>query len=91
MKITKSVTIPNNMIISFLIDNKGKTLEFVDVDVKEQRATFRITEEVTESIFNIQNLHDIAEYNELTLEQQNAIDYGISAIKTLIDMGVIKE
>lgn len=90
MKITKSVTVPNNALISFLIDNKGKTLEFVDVDVKEQRATFRITEEVTEPIFNAQNLHDIAEENELTLEQQNAIDYGISAIKTLIDMGVLK-
>lgn len=90
MKITKSVTIPNNMIISFLIDNKGKTLEFVDVDLKEQRVTFRITEEVTEPIFNIQNLHDIAQYNELTLEQQNAIDYGISAIQTLKDMGVLK-
>lgn len=90
MKITKSVTIPKEMLITFLIDNKGKPLEFVDVEIKEQRVTFRITEEVTEPIFNIQNLHDIAEYNELTLEQQNAIDYGISAIKTLIDMGVLK-
>ncbi len=90
MKITKSVSVPNDKLISFLIDNKGKTLEFVDVDLKEQRATFKITENVTEPIFNIQNLHDIAEDNELTVEQQNAIDYGISAIKTLEDMGVLK-
>ena len=90
MRITKTVTIPNEKLINFLIDSKGKPLEFVDVDVKEQRVTFRITEEVTEPIFNMQNLHDIAEDNELTVEQQNAIDYGISAIKTLIDMGVLK-
>jgi hypothetical protein len=90
MKITKSVTIPHEKLINFLIDSKGKLLEFVDVDIKEQRVTFRITEEVTEPTFNIQNLHDIAEYNKLTLEQQNAIDYGISAIKTLIDMGVLE-
>lgn len=91
MTITKSVTIPNEKLVNFLIDSKDKLLQFVDVDLKEQRVTFRIIEEVTEPIFNIQNLHDIAEDNELTLEQQNAIDYGISAIKTLIDMGVIKE
>ena len=91
MRITKTVAIPKDKLINFLLDNKGKPLEFVDLDVKEQRATFRITEEVTEPIFNIQNLHDIAEDNELTVEQQNAIDYGISAIKTLIDMGVIND
>ena len=48
------------------------------------------TEEVTEHEFNMQNLQDIAHDNELTMEQQNAIDYGISAIKTLVDMGIIK-
>lgn len=90
MRITKTVAIPREKLTTFLIENKGKPLEFVDVDIKEQRYTFRFTEEVTEPIFNIQNLHDIAEDNELTLEQQNAIDYGISAIKTLVDMGVIK-
>ena len=36
------------------------------------------------------NLQCIAQENTLTLEQQNAIDYGISAIKTLADMGIIK-
>ena len=46
--------------------------------------------EVTIPEFHMQNLQDIAHDNELTTEQQNAIDYGISAIKTLIDMGVIK-
>lgn len=44
----------------------------------------------TEAEFNMFNLTSIAHDNELTMEQQNAIDYGISAIKTLIDMGVIK-
>ena len=45
----------------------------------------------TEAEFNMYNLQCIAQENVLTTEQQNAIDYGISAIKILIDMGVIKE
>ena len=47
-------------------------------------------EEVTEPEFNIANLSEISHDNELTMEQANAIDYGISAIKTLVDMGVLK-
>jgi hypothetical protein len=43
----------------------------------------------TEAEFNMYNLQCIAQENVLTTEQQNAIDYGISAIKTLIDMGVL--
>lgn len=48
------------------------------------------TTEYTEAEFNMFNLQCIAKENNLTLEQQNAIDYGISAIKTLIDMGVLE-
>lgn len=91
MKITKTVVIPHDGLIQFLFNSKRKPLEVAEVDVKEKKVYFQITEDVTYPVFNIQNLHDIAEYNELTLEQQNAIDYGISAIKTLIDMGVIKD
>ncbi len=47
-------------------------------------------EEVTEPEFNIAHLSEISHDNELTMEQANAIDYGISAIKTLVDMGVLK-
>lgn len=46
--------------------------------------------EYTEAEFNMYNLQCIATENSLTLEQQNAIDYGISAIKTLKDMGVLE-
>lgn len=44
----------------------------------------------TEAEFNMYNLQCIAQENVLTTEQHNAIDYGISAIKTLIDMGVLE-
>lgn len=90
MKITKKVAIPLSDLNTFLQAKKDSDLHIVKFDSEAERYIFRITEEVTEPIFNIQNLHDIAEDNELTVEQQNAIDYGISAIKTLIDMGVIK-
>lgn len=46
--------------------------------------------EYTEAEFNMYNLQCIAQENTLTLEQQNAIDYGISAIKTLKEMEIIK-
>ena len=48
------------------------------------------TKSLTEAEFNMQNLQDIAKENDISMEQYNAIDYGISAIKTLKDMGVIK-
>lgn len=48
------------------------------------------TSNYTEAEFNMFNLQCTAKENNLTMEQQNAIDYGISAIKTLIDMGVLK-
>lgn len=48
------------------------------------------TTEYTEAEFNMYNLQCIAKENTLTLEQQNAIDYGISAIKQLKDMEIIK-
>lgn len=44
----------------------------------------------TEAEFNMFNLQCIAKENVLTVEQQNAIDYSISAIKTLLDMGVLE-
>lgn len=44
----------------------------------------------TEAEFNMYNLQCIAKENVLTTEQQNAIDYGISAIKTLKEMEIIK-
>ena len=48
------------------------------------------TTDYTEAEFNMYNLQCIAQENTLTLEQQNAIDYGISAIQTLKDMEIIK-
>lgn len=44
----------------------------------------------TEAEFYMFVLSYLAKENTLTLEQQNAIDYGISAIKTLKDMGVLE-
>lgn len=90
MKITKKVAIPVADVYDFLKEKEGADIHIEKFDDAFDRYIFRITEEITEPIFNIQNLHDIAHDNELTMEQQNAIDYGISAIKTLIDMGVIK-
>ena len=72
------------------IRNNRDKVHTVTFNKVESRYEVTTTSEVTEPEFNMQNLQDIAHDNELTTEQQNAIDYGISAIKTLVDMGVIK-
>jgi hypothetical protein len=48
------------------------------------------THEYSEAEFNMFNLHCIIRENNLPLEQLNAIDYAISAIKTLKDMEIIE-
>ena len=73
----------------YIRSNSDKTIT-VTFNKEASRYETEISIEVTEPEFNMSNLTDIAHDNELTMEQQNAIDYGISAIKTLVDMGVIK-
>lgn len=76
-------------LVDFLTTNENRPFY-----VKRNGLTLRYEvyaeEEVTEPQFNIANLSEISHDNELTMEQANAIDYGISAIKTLVDMGVLK-
>lgn len=48
------------------------------------------THEYSEAEFNMFNLQCIDRENSLPMEQRNAIDYAISAIKTLKDMGAIE-
>ena len=76
-------------LIDYINTNYHKPLK-VQRDVVAHQFKVYEEQEVTEPEFNIANLSEISHDNELTMEQANAIDYGISAIKTLVDMGVLK-
>lgn len=63
----------------------------VEYDLKTNIFHMKIVQVVTESEFHMLTLNAL--YNnkqDLTIEEKNAIDYAISSIKTLKDMGVIK-
>ena len=62
----------------------------VSYNSEKCKYTVATEEVVTIPQFHIANLSEISHDNELTTEQASAIDYGISAIKTLVDMGIIK-
>ena len=91
MKIKTLVFKFNNSdeLTNFLADNYNRPY-YVKRNSAQMCFEVYADEEVTEPQFNIANLSEISHDNELTMEQANAIDYGISAIKTLVDMGVLK-
>ena len=91
MKIKTVITTFDSVddLIDYINTNHHKPLK-VQRDVVAHQFKVYEEQEVTEPEFNMGNLSYIAKEHDLTMEQRNAIDYAISAIKTLIDMGVIK-
>ena len=90
MKIKENFTFPTfEELSAFITTHKYSK---ITVEFDGSTSTYNVTTEsdTTEAEFNIGNLSYIAKEHDLTMEQRNAIDYGISAIKTLIDMGILK-
>lgn len=90
MKIKEQFTFPTfEKLSEFITTHKYSK---ITVEFDGSTNTYNVTTESdnTEAEFNMGNLSYIAKEHDLTMEQRNAIDYGISAIKTLIDMGVLK-
>ena len=90
MKIKENFTFPTfEKLSEFITTHKYSK---ITVEFDGSTNTYNVTTEsdTTEAEFNMGNLSYIAKEHDLTMEQRNAIDYGISAIKTLIDMGVLK-
>lgn len=77
---------------SFLDSHKGEKMQ-VMWDSFKLAYRVEIERDMTEAEFNMEVLRSFAVehlHGELTMEERNAIDYAIGAIKTLQDMGVIK-
>lgn len=86
MKVRKKYEVPYAQIRSFLLDHAGEILTIHDAGT-----FFRVSidTEMTQAEFHMENLRLLADSNTVTAEEKDAINYGISAIKTLEDMGVI--
>lgn len=96
MKITEHFDVPKEDLHDFLYDIAERTaLVGKDFTIMSNAATdsFHITTEIdyTEPEFNMLTLLTMINTMEsLTEEEKNALNYAISSIKTLQDMGVIK-
>lgn len=90
MKIKEHFDVPKKDLPDFLKEIAGKDFTIIsniDTDV------FHITTEIdyTEPEYNMLILRTMVNSLQLfTDEEKNAIEYAISSIKTLADMGVIK-
>lgn len=92
MKIRERIELDEEDILSFLRAHKGDNVQVVSID-KYGRYLITHEHDSTESEFNMKVLHTFQNENihgTLTTEEKNAIDYAIGAIKTLVDMGVLK-
>lgn len=92
MKIKEKVYVAERNTLSFLHDHIGDTIH-IDAHDCFKTFTFTIETDCTKAEFNMKVLHTFQNENihgKLTIEEKNAIDYAIGAIKTLADMGVIK-
>lgn len=91
MKVVEHFTVPIEDIPDFLNEHIDETLIIRKCDLEASIAEIDIKKDYTESEFNMAVLFNIAHAEDATEELKNAVDYAIGAIKTLIDMGVLKD
>ena len=88
MKVFEHYDVPIEELPSFLSSHIDETLT-----VKEYTDTklhITIAQEYTEPELHMFHLRKFVESGDATPEEQNAAEYAIGAIKTLMDMGVLK-
>lgn len=88
MKVRKRYTVPKEEFDGFLTEHYKEPLV---ITLGEDSYQVTVDTEMSEPEYQMSTLHLLADNTDMTPEELNAIDYAISAIKTLIDMGVIKD
>jgi hypothetical protein len=88
MKVRERYEVPTNKLNEFLSDHIDETIIIKKVTPLEIH--FSIEQEYTEPELHMFHLRKFVESGDATPEEQNAAEYAIGAIKTLMDMGVIK-
>ena len=89
MKSSHHYNVPKDKFDDFLDKHKGEPM-VISYQSPLQTYIVTIETDLSEPEFHMDALLDLRDSEEVTLEEKNAIDYSISAIKTLIDMGVLK-
>ena len=91
MTIREQKSVHADDVYKCLNNNKGRNIVVNEVLANGYKVT--VTHDCSEPEFHMEVLHTFFTehlHGELTMEEKNAIDYAIGAIKTLVDMGVLK-
>lgn len=86
MKVVKKYEVPTADFDTFLTEHYKETMQ-----VKPTATGYSVSifTDMTQTEFHMNTLRLLADSNTVTGEEKDAINYGISAIKTLEDMGII--
>lgn len=88
MKVLEHYEVPIEELPSFLSSHVDETL--IIKEYTDTKFHIAIAQEYTEPELHMFHLRKFIESGDETPEEQNAAEYAINAIKTLMDMGVLK-
>lgn len=88
MKVREIHQVPWSNLDEFLSTHVDETITVKEVTPSD--IIFSIDQEYTEPELHMFHLRKFIESGDATPEEQNAAEYAIGAIKTLMDMGVLK-
>ena len=88
MKVRETHIVPKFSLEEFLSTHVDETITVKEVTPSD--IIFFIDQEYTEPELHMFHLRKFVESGDATPEEQNAAEYAINAIKTLMDMGVLK-
>lgn len=91
MKVVENYTVPIEDIPDFLSEHIDETLIIRECDIYNGIMKVDIKQEYTEPEYHMGILLTIANSHSATEDEKKAANYAINAIKTLIDMGVLKD
>lgn len=91
MEVVEHYTVPIEDIPDFLNDHTDETLITRECDIDNGILKVDIKQDYNESEYYMGVLLTIANSHSALEEERKAANYGINAIKTLIDMGVLKD
>lgn len=86
MKVVKKYEVPTADFDTFLTEHYEETMT-----VKPAATGYKVSifTEMSTNEFHMNTLRLLADSNTVTADEKDAINYGISAIKTLEDMGIL--
>ena len=91
MKVVEQYTVPIEDIPDFLNEHIDETLTIRECNIDTGIMKVDIKQEYTEPEYHMGILLTIANCPNASEDEKKAANYGINAIKTLIDMGVLKD